>query len=440
MQRFLATCIIGLVALGSSFNLDAASQPLTSPSSPSAGLAPQGSSVAILDLFNLSNDDQYDHWESLWGRGLRRVVFARKTLRLIEFPRIHAALQELKVDTYFISPDQVPPIAKKLGADFVVLGSFNVSQGVIAASLKVVDGKTGRLLKDETRFGSTEKPNDFTEDLNSTLLKILLGEQPAAEKAPASPATNEVISAAPAAPAVPAPTPVPAPPVQGVPAPAPPLEPGEIPIQEGPIEDLSAPPSPSAFSTGQPAPSAPPAIQYSQPAAGQQPLTVVSPIESEIPSLPRSQQAGPAASPQSPFQPMPVLPAPPPPRTSFGPPQQSFSQVPMSGASQMPPSGQMYRPPAAGMPPPQPQMPMQPAPVEQESAFRRFTNWITRPFRPAEQVQQPPSAAVPYSQPMQQQAMQPQPQMPMQPAPTPPPQGNAVTRFFGRVFGRDQSR
>ncbi|MBK7496557.1 MAG: hypothetical protein IPI28_14620 [Candidatus Omnitrophica bacterium] len=259
MQRFLATCIIGLVALGSSFNLDAASQPLTSPSSPSAGLAPQGSSVAILDLFNLSNDDQYDHWESLWGRGLRRVVFARKTLRLIEFPRIHAALQELKVDTYFISPDQVPPIAKKLGADFVVLGSFNVSQGVIAASLKVVDGKTGRLLKDETRFGSTEKPNDFTEDLNSTLLKILLGEQPAAEKAPASPATNEVISAAPAAPAVPAPTPVPLP-CSGVPAPAPPLEPGEIPIQEGPIEDLSAPPSPSAFSTGQPAPSAPPAI------------------------------------------------------------------------------------------------------------------------------------------------------------------------------------
>lgn len=426
MQRFLTNCIFGLVLLGGCFTLEGVCQPLTSSTGPSTGLAPEGSSVAILDLFNLSNNDQYDTWESLWGRALRRAVFAKKSLRLIEFPKIHAALQELKVDTYFIPPEQVPPIAKKLGADFVVLGSYNVSQGVIAASLKVVDGKTGRLLKDETRFGAVEKPNEFTNDLNATLLKLLLGEQVAAEKVPVSPADNEVISSPPVVTS-------PAPAVREVPAPAPALEPGEIPIQEGPIEESVAPP-PSAVAPGQPVYQQPPVIQAppSAPVGQQQPLTVVRPIEAELPSLPRSQPAAPSTSPQSPFQPMPVLPAPPPPRTSFGPPSQTFSQVPMGGANPVPPSGQMYRPPSPGMAAPQPQIPMQPAPVEQESTLRRFTKWITRPFRPAEQPQPAPSMATPYNQPMQPQAM------PMQPAPTPPPQGNAVTRFFGRLFGRDQ--
>ncbi len=416
----LITCLAGLLA-GKPVLAQSASD------SSAKGLASPGASVAILDLFNLSNKSEYDSWESLWGRGIRREVFAQKDLKVIAYPHIHMALKELKIDDYYIAPEQVPPLGKKLGADFVVLGSFTVSNNMIAASLKVVDGKTGRLLKEETRFADASKPNEFISDLSSTLLKILLG-------------SSAVLSPSTAPPSVetpPAQDPTPAPEIVTEPVTSPlpfaPIDTGPSPETIGP-EEIEASPmvSPVPGAVVQPPPPQVPSVQ---------PQTFVRPIEAEIPSMPRTGTA-PSQAIQSPFQPMPVLPAPPPPMRPYSPPPQY--QMPSQGSPYAPPMGPA---PQQGMSYQQPQAyTPSPAAVQEESRLRRFLNWMSRPFRPAENLPPPQVAPPSYTQPapavpnMQQQPMtQPMPQPMPQPMTAPPPQGNPVTRFFGRLFGRGSS-
>ena len=390
------------------------------------GLASPGASVAILDLFNLSTKPEYDSWESLWGRGIRREVFAQKDLKVIAYPHIHMALKELKIDDYYIAPEQVPPLGKKLGADFVILGSFTVSNNMIAASLKVVDGKTGRLLKEETRFTDASKPNEFISDLSSTLLKILLGPGAvlAPSTAPPSPETPPVQDTPPAPEIITEPA--------TAPSPFAPIEMGPAPEIIGP-EEIEASPmvSPAPGTVVQPPPPQPPPGP---------PQTSVRPIEAEIPSMPRTGTA-PSQAIQSPFQPMPVLPAPPPPMRPYSPPPQY--QMPSQGSPYAPPMGPPGQPGMTYRPPQQPQAyTPSPAAVQEESRLRRFLNWMSRPFRPAENLPPPQVAPPSYTQPapavpnMQQQPMtQPMPQ----PMTAPPPQGNPVTRFFGRLFGRGSS-
>ncbi len=405
------------------------------PDTSTKGLASPGASVAVLDLFNLSNKSEYDSWETLWGRGIRRAVFARKELKVIAYPHIHMALKELKIDDYYIAPEQVPPLGKKLGADFVVLGSFTVSNNMIAASLKVVDGKTGRLLKEETRFTDAPKPNEFIGDLSNTLLKILLGpdavtspsptpvigEIPTVQDTTLPPAPSEIITEPVAAPIPPAPL------DQGPPPPE--ISVPEV-IETSPMPGtVISPPmaSPAPLEVIPPAPSAPVA----------QPQAFVRPIEAEIPSMPRT-GTGPSQALQSPFQPMPVLPAPPPPMRPYSPPPQY--QMPSQRNPYAPPLGPS---PQQGMSYQQPQAyTPSPAAVQEESRLRRFLNWVSRPFRPAENLPPPQVAPPSYTQPapavpnIQQQPMtQPMPQ----PMAAPTPQGNAVTRFFGRLFGRGSS-
>jgi TolB-like protein len=397
------------------------------------GLASAGASVAILDLFNLSNKADYDQWESLWGRGMRRASFTKNSLKIIPYPTILEALKDLKIDDYYIAPEQVPPLAKKLGADFVVLGSFTVSNETIAASIKVVDGKTGRLLKEETRIRQADQPNEFTNDLSNALLRMLLGEE---KKEPTPNPTETEQSMAPPTTEAGLPKTT-----EGFPPPEPqpfqeaPVIPrgGEVTIvqpmgQEEPIEEgtLMGTPAPPVYSpppaVPYQAPNLPPPVMLPQP----QPQTIVKPIEAEIPSLPRTDM-GPQLSTalQSPFQPLPVIPAPPPPRPAYLPPPQP------SGAM-MPPGG--YNPQMGPGMMTTPQQPMSQPPPAPQGPVRRFFNWVSKPFRPAEPLP-PPQVAMP-SQPMTNpQAMQ--PPMP-QPIPTPAPSGNPVTRFFGRLFGRGQ--
>jgi TolB-like protein len=435
-----------LIVLAGSF---VAGRPLSAQPAPdqsSKGLATPGASVAILDLFNLSNKSEYDSWETLWGRGIRRAAFARKELKVIAYPNIHMALNELKIDDYYIAPEQVPPLGKKLGADFVVLGSFTVSDNMIAASIKVVDGKTGRLLKEETRFVDAGKPNEFISDLSNTLLKILLGSA-AVSAPPTGTGTGENPVIGQDTPAPSSPLGLPSGPIDA-PIPSAPLEQNPPPVEDvitappaeiiGPEEIEGSPMAAPVLSPPGVIPA--PAMGIQPPAPAGQPQTFVRPIESEIPSMPRTGTV-PSQAVQSPFQPMPVIPAPPPPMRPYSPPPQY--QMPSQGnpyAPPMGPSGQQgmaYRSPQ--QPQPQAYTPS-PAAVQEEGRLRRFLNWISRPFRPAENLPPPQVAQPPYTPPasatrnMQQPMAQPMPQ----PVQTPAPQGNAVTRFFGRLFGGGQ--
>ncbi len=139
-------------------------------------LATPGTRVAILDFFNLSDNADYDLWETHLGRGLRRSLFVHKEIKVIRFPLILKAVEEAGIDSHYITPNQVPPIATKIQADLVVLGSYNVVGGVIAASLKIVDGKTGKTLKEDTRFGYEDQINEFLRDLDEGLMILLFGE------------------------------------------------------------------------------------------------------------------------------------------------------------------------------------------------------------------------------------------------------------------------
>jgi Flp pilus assembly protein TadD len=178
------TCLSGTLAV-------LALVTLLSASPAQGGLATAGSKVAILDFFNLTGDAQYDEWEALFGRGLRRVLFTDPRVEVVRFPLIHSAIGELELDTHYITPEQVGPLAKKLSADLVVLGSFNVVGGVIAASLKVVDGKTGKLLQDDTRFGYEDQTEVFLKDLVEGLLTVLFSGEPAPTAPSGEPSEEE---------------------------------------------------------------------------------------------------------------------------------------------------------------------------------------------------------------------------------------------------------
>jgi TolB-like protein len=430
---------------------------------PDKGLASPGSSIAIFDFFNLSDNQEFDSWKALWGRGLRRAAFSKNQITVIPYPRIHAALEELQIDPYYIAPEQVPALGKKLEADLVILGSFTVSEGVIAASLKVVDAKTGRPLKEETRFGKQDKSKDFLGDLTAALAKMLFGDEKADAKPEQAPPAEKPASPPPPTPAPIVPTPTPVPPPNTGPAPSGTSKGPGLTGAEVQSQPIGGPPKPAigtsptgsppvagtsqiqgaldrAWQKGQPPrpetaplPSGPPPQQspWNFPptpaprAPSQVEETIVNPIEAEIPSLHHPGAVSPQQV-QSPFQPMPVLPvAPPPhmPRSSVSP------QFAPTG-----PTGQRIAPPPSGgatfgsAPIAQPA----PTPEPQQGPIRRFFSFVTRPFRP---ISPPPPQPEPLQQPMasaQGSAQQ------LEPAPTPQPSGNFVTRFFGRIFGRGQ--
>lgn len=406
---------------------------------PAKGLATDNSTVVVLDLFNLSAEAKFDSWESLWGRGLRRAVFERKKVQVVPFPRIHSALQELHIDSYYIAPEQVPAIGKKLEADLVVLGSFIVADGVISASLKVVDGKTGRLLREETRFGNETEPEAFMGEMTGTLLKMLFGEETPPTPVPLP---TEAPTPEPTPTTVPPPPPPPAPSGEGSSTSALPFS-GEIPLDRStaPVESAMnrawqrTQMSPRGLAPESPAvaqPFAAPRAEALPPGPTED--AVLAPIEAEIPALP---SAGTSRdfSPQSPFQPMPVIPAPPPPRR----PMPSAPMGPGLPGGVSPQFGAAPQPQfQQGMQPPM----QQPIPQQQpqESGWRRFWSAVSRPFRPAPSVTAPQQPQSP--QPFPQASSQPPAgnlQPPPAPLPTPPESGNAVTRFFRRVFGRNQS-
>ncbi|MCB9770084.1 MAG: hypothetical protein H6752_17935 [Candidatus Omnitrophica bacterium] len=146
---------------------------------PTQGLAKPGSAIAVVDFFNLTDNPQYDPWERLLGRGLRRGLHVYKThhridIEVIPHPRIHKALEELGIDTHYIAPEQARAIGERLQSDLVVLGSFNVVEGVVASSIKIIDDHSGKLLHEETRFGTEEKISEFVQDLSETLNELLL--------------------------------------------------------------------------------------------------------------------------------------------------------------------------------------------------------------------------------------------------------------------------
>lgn len=411
-------------------------------------IATANTKVAILDFFNLSNQEEYDRFETLWGRGVRRAAFAWKKFVVIPFPRIHTAIEELRIDDYFIAPEQTPEMGKLLEADLFVLGTFNVSNGVLASSVKLVDAKTGRQLNDETRFGSIDKPDEFLVDLIETVQDMLLGKNAQVET-PALP-SGEASDSPPPAPAA---TGSSAPPPSTSPAvPAPSFDPFAAPP--------SSPPAPAVRTVSPPAPAlvSPPPVSPPPPVAqpavvdpwGPPPVAPAPPqpritretlpvdaIEAQIPPLKPPTSDTPAQV-GSPFQPLPVLPAPPPSRPMFAQPppmpqpglqqpgmQQPGMQQPMGPIAQGP-----TQPGALGSQPMAPQEISGPQP----SPVRRFFSAITRPFRPAPGVGTAPIGPEPGV------AVAPQPPAPgtqMSPAPPPAPEpaGNPVTRFFGRVFG-----
>lgn len=173
------------------------------------GFAKPGCAIAVLDLFNLTDDPQYDPWERLLGRGLRRGLHTAKTekgiaIEIVPQPRLLKAIEDLRIDTHYIPPEQAKPIGERVQSDLVVLGSFNIVEGVVAASLKIVDNHSGLLLHEETRFGSEEKIAEFVVDLSETLNGLLLAGLEGTS--PVHSAPPPIVAAPPASPPAPEPT------------------------------------------------------------------------------------------------------------------------------------------------------------------------------------------------------------------------------------------
>lgn len=410
----------------------------------SGGLAQPGASIAVFDFFNLSDETAYDSWESLFGRGLRRGLFTHKEIEVIQYPAIHKALADLQIDDYFITPEQIPPIGTKVDADLAVLGSFNVEESVIACSLKVVDGKSGKVLAEDIRFGSKDDSDTFLGDLEKGLEKLLFG-----ESAPTTPSQTDPTAQVP-----------PAPPA------AEEAPPEEVTAEESPWTPITQVAPVGAPVGGMVGPATNPPSTEPQPSVSIQgpgaPSDFVNAEDASAQSLTAPVGAESAAPPQPPAG-VPLQnvlddawkrsTATAPPASSPGtvsPPQWSSTSLPPPGPSvavpQAPPqtTGDPFAPMTA-----QPAPPMN-APLQQPQQFPQQPQYRPQPRSPIEAELpplQPPPRAPNIQSPFQPMNVQPAPppqqvqQYPYVPpspqslAPQEPPRPGPISRFFG-WFGR----
>lgn len=130
--------------------------------------------IAVMPFTNLSGQKEYD-WLSIGiGEVLTTKLGNLSCLRLIERIRISEALKEIELgQTGLIDEADAPKAGKMIGAEKLVIGSFQISEQNIRIDARLLDVETGRVRVFAGANGELEKIFDVQDRIATSFLAAL---------------------------------------------------------------------------------------------------------------------------------------------------------------------------------------------------------------------------------------------------------------------------
>ena len=135
----------------------AAEQALSAPA-PLASSVPQqqssGPSIAVLDFANLQKDSQYAHLELGIAEAFTTSLVRSKRFRIVERSQLQKIQNEPQLNrSEFVDPATAQKVGRLVGAQYLVLGSFQVFGGKIRINARLLRVETAEIVQTDAETG-----------------------------------------------------------------------------------------------------------------------------------------------------------------------------------------------------------------------------------------------------------------------------------------------
>jgi TolB-like protein len=130
--------------------------------------------IAVMPFTNLSGQKEYD-WLSIGiGEVLTTKLGSLSCFRMVERIKISEALKEIELgQTGLIDEATAPKVGKMIGAEKLVIGSFQISEQNIRIDARLLDVETGRVRVFAGANGELEKIFEVQDRISTSFLAAL---------------------------------------------------------------------------------------------------------------------------------------------------------------------------------------------------------------------------------------------------------------------------
>jgi eukaryotic-like serine/threonine-protein kinase len=133
-----------------------------------AGLAPNPApvllpasalpAIAVLNFANLQNNPQFESFQTGIAEALTSSFVNSRRFRIVERNQLDKVMKELALNrTPSIDPSTAQKLGRLIGAQYLVLGSFQVFEGEILINARLLRVETGEILQTDKITGQTSK-------------------------------------------------------------------------------------------------------------------------------------------------------------------------------------------------------------------------------------------------------------------------------------------
>lgn len=123
-------------------------------------------SIAALPFSNLNRDPKVAHLESGIADALAEAVVGSGRFRLVERSQLDQIIKELKLDrSEFVDPATAQKVGRLIGAQFLVIGSFQVFEGQLRLNARLLRVETGEVVGAWKRTGAVRDAFKLPDEL-----------------------------------------------------------------------------------------------------------------------------------------------------------------------------------------------------------------------------------------------------------------------------------
>jgi TolB-like protein len=144
------------------------------PAPPSRGREPRDPSlpaVAVLDFTDLQGDARYAGFQGGIAEALTASLANTRRFRVVERTQLDRVLKELELNrTGAVDPATAQAVGRLIGAQYLVLGSYQVFQGQIVINARLLRVETGEILETKKIAGSASGALALPEKLAAQFL------------------------------------------------------------------------------------------------------------------------------------------------------------------------------------------------------------------------------------------------------------------------------
>ncbi len=125
-----------------------------------------GPSIAVLDFANLQKDSPYEHLQVGIAEAFTTSFVRSKRFRVVERTQLEKIQTELQLNqTAAIDPATAQRVGKLIGAQYLVLGSFQVFGGKIRINARLLRVETGEIVQTDVETGETSAALSLPDNL-----------------------------------------------------------------------------------------------------------------------------------------------------------------------------------------------------------------------------------------------------------------------------------